>query len=289
MQKRFLTAGLSAAILAGALVSPLAVNDAQADIQQGDVQTAHAADTISSGQLAATLTRSASWQQNFIQQIAPLAQQYANYYGLYPSVMIAQAILESDWGRSTLAQAPNNNYFGIKGDYNGNKVNMPTKEWDGSKYITIDSYFRVYPDMAASFADNGNKLRNGLSWSPRYYSGTWRENTSSYRDATAWLQGRYATDKNYASKLNNLITTYNLDQYDGNNSADTNSSAHMVVRINKKPFAYIYNEKGQIVYLRALSFNTDWQSDETVTMSGEQFYQVSTYEFVRVSDVIRIK
>ena len=45
MQKKFLTAGLSAAILAGALVSPLAVKDAHADLQQGDVQTAHAADT----------------------------------------------------------------------------------------------------------------------------------------------------------------------------------------------------------------------------------------------------
>lgn len=289
MQKKFLTAGLSAAILAGALVSPLAVNNAQADIQQGDVQTAHAADTISSGQLAATLTRSASWQQNFIQQIAPLAQQYANYYGLYPSVMMAQAILESDWGRSTLAQAPNNNYFGIKGDYNGNKVNMPTKEWDGSKYITIDSYFRVYPDMAASFADNGNKLRNGLSWSPRYYSGTWRENTSSYRDATAWLQGRYATDKNYASKLNNLITTYNLDQYDSNATANTGDQSYTVVRISKQPYSIIYDEKGQMVLGRALGYGTDWRSGEIVTINGNQYYQVSTQEFIRVSDVIRIK
>lgn len=287
MQKKFLTAGLSAAILAGALVSPLAVKDAQADLQQGDVQTAHAADTINSGQLAATLTRSASWQQNFIQQIAPLAQQYANYYGLYPSVMMAQAILESDWGRSTLAQAPNNNYFGIKGDYNGNKVNMPTKEWDGSKYITIDSYFRVYPDMAASFADNGNKLRNGLSWSPSYYSGTWRENTSSYRDATAYLQGRYATDKDYASKLNNLITTYNLDQYDGNTNAG--DQTYTVVRITNRNCARIYDENGRLVLGRLLGYGTDWRSGDIVTINGNQYYQVSTQEFVRISDVIRIK
>lgn len=287
MQKKFLTAGLSVAILAGALVSSLAVKDVHADLQQGDVQTAHAADTINFGQLAATLTRSASWQQNFIQQIAPLAQQYANYYGLYPSVMMAQAILESDWGRSTLAQAPNNNYFGIKGDYNGNKVNIPTKEWDGSKYITIDSYFRVYPDIAASFADNGNKLRNGLSWSPSYYSGTWRENTSSYRDATAYLQGRYATDKDYASKLNNLITTYNLDQYDGNTNAG--DQTYTVVRITNKNFAPIYDENGRAVLGRFLGYGTDWRSGDIVTINGNQYYQVSTQEFVRISDVIRIK
>ena len=63
MQKKFLTAGLSATILAGALVSPLAVNNARADLQQGDVHTEHDADTINSGLLAARLTRSASWQQ----------------------------------------------------------------------------------------------------------------------------------------------------------------------------------------------------------------------------------
>lgn len=289
MQKKFLTAGLSATILAVALLTPLTANNAQASLDWGDAQTSHAADTIDSGQLAATLVRSASWQQNFIQQIVPFAKQYANYYGLYPSVMMAQSILESDWGRSTLAQSPNNNYFGIKGDYNGNKVNMPTKEWDGSKYITIDSYFRVYPNIAASFADNGNKLRNGLSWSSSYYSGTWRENTNSYRDATAYLQGRYATDKDYANKLNNLITNYNLDQYDTNNSVASNDPVHMVVRINKKPFAYIYNEKGQVVYIRALSFGTDWQSGKIATINGEQFYQVSTYEFVRAADVTLIK
>ncbi|HBA1104967.1 TPA: autolysin, partial [Enterococcus faecium] len=52
-----------------------------------------------------------------------------------------------------------------------------------------------------------------------YYSGAWKSNTRSYTEATAWLQGRYATDTSYASKLNNLIATYNLTQYDSGSSA----------------------------------------------------------------------
>ena len=61
----------------------------------------------------------ASSQQQFINQIAPHAQSVANANDLYASVMMAQAILESAWGQSTLAQAPNYNLFGIKGSYNG--------------------------------------------------------------------------------------------------------------------------------------------------------------------------
>ena len=60
-----------------------------------------------------------------------------------------------------------------------------------------------------------------------FYHGAWKTNTNSYRDATQWLQGRYATDTAYASKLNNLIETHNLTQYDtssGGGSNDNNNN-----------------------------------------------------------------
>lgn len=68
-------------------------------------------------------------QQAFIDSIASSAQSLANENDLYASVMIAQAIVESGWGKSTLSAAPNYNLFGIKGNYQGQSVTMPTSEY----------------------------------------------------------------------------------------------------------------------------------------------------------------
>jgi flagellum-specific peptidoglycan hydrolase FlgJ/LysM repeat protein len=154
-------------------------------------------------------------QQRFIQQVGPLAQQVASVNDLYASVMIAQAILESGWGQSTLTTQANN-MFGIKGSYNGQFVEMRTLEDDGKGNLyEIVAKFRKYPSLKESFEDNAHVLKTTSFVSGVYfYSGAWKSNTSSYRDATQWLQGRYATDTTYASKLNNLITTYNLTQFD---------------------------------------------------------------------------
>ena len=165
--------------------------------------------------------------QAFINQIASSAQTIANSNDLYASVMIAQAILESGWGNSALASSPNFNLFGIKGNYNGQSVAMKTLEDDGhGNYYEIIDYFRKYPSYHQSLEDYASVLRNGPSWNHNYYSGAWKSNTSSYRDATAYLQGRYATDTSYASKLNSVIAANNLTQYDtgggGNVTPDPN-------------------------------------------------------------------
>lgn len=151
----------------------------------------------------------------FISEIGSYASSVASANDLYASVMMAQAILESSWGSSGLASAPNYNLFGIKGNYNGQSVAMSTTEYLNGKWVTIVDNFRKYPSYAQSFADNAALLKNqSFSSGVYFYSGTWKSNTSSYRDATAWLTGRYATDPNYGTKLNNLIATYNLTQYD---------------------------------------------------------------------------
>ncbi len=157
----------------------------------------------------------ASSQQQFINQIAPHAQSVANANDLYASVMMAQAILESAWGQSTLAQAPNYNLFGIKGSYNGQTVYMNTLEFLNGQWVTKNEPFRRYPSFAESFMDNARTLRNvSFQSGVYYYAGAWKSNTTSYRDATAWLTGRYATDPNYATSLNRIIETYGLTQYD---------------------------------------------------------------------------
>lgn len=167
----------------------------------------------------------------FISQICGYATEVAAANDLYASVMMAQAILESGWGASTLTTTANN-MFGIKGSYNGQYVTMDTYEDDGSgNYYLISAKFRKYPSLKESFEDNAYVLRNtSFSSGNYYYSGAWKSNTTSYTQATAWLQGRYATDTSYASKLNNLISTYNLTQYDtGSSNAGSGNSNETIV------------------------------------------------------------
>lgn len=166
--------------------------------------------------------------QNFINIIAQQAKSVADANDLYVSVMIAQAIIESGWGSSTLSKAPNYNLFGIKGSYNGQTVYMSTLEYLNGQWVTKNEPFKKYPSFAESFADNAATLRNvSFQSGVYYYSGAWKSNTKSYRDATAWLTGRYATDPNYASKLNSTIEMYQLTRFDspatGNNNNQTNT------------------------------------------------------------------
>lgn len=154
-------------------------------------------------------------QEEFIKVIAPTATKIAQQYGLYASVMIAQATLESDAGNSELASAPNYNLFGMKGIYNGNSVLFPTQEDDGKGNLTtIHANFRKYPSYKASMTDYAELLKNGTSWNKSYYHDTFMSNTASYKDATKALTGKYATDSRYNIKLNALIQQYNLVQYD---------------------------------------------------------------------------
>ncbi|HLR92741.1 MAG TPA: LysM peptidoglycan-binding domain-containing protein, partial [Atopostipes sp.] len=150
----------------------------------------------------------------FINVIGNHANKIAKDNNLYASVMVAQAALESGFGSSTLSSAPNYNLFGIKGSYQGQSVTMRTREYGSSGWITIYADFKKYPSYYESLLDNAYLLRNGTTWNPNFYSGAWMENASSYREATAWLEGRYATDPTYATKLNNLIETYNLTRFD---------------------------------------------------------------------------
>lgn len=153
--------------------------------------------------------------QNFIDYIGDAARKLAYNNDLYASVMIAQAMIESGWGTSGLASAPNYNLFGIKGSYKGTAVNMPTQEDDGTGTLySINSDFKKYPSYKESLEDYVSLLRGGVSGNPQIYAGTWKSNTSSYKDATAYLTGKYATDTSYADKLNNIIEKYNLLRFD---------------------------------------------------------------------------
>lgn len=148
-------------------------------------------------------------QARFINRIASAAQQIGWEYDLYPSIIIAQAALESDWGCSMLGKAPNNNLFGVKGYFARQTVAQPTTEYDdqGHKFQVV-SNFRQYASEYEALRDYAQTLEAPL------YQGVHRQNTKDYRDATRALRGRYATDPEYDRKLNQLIDTYRLTKYD---------------------------------------------------------------------------
>ncbi|NRO36801.1 glucosaminidase domain-containing protein [Lactobacillus helveticus] len=154
-------------------------------------------------------------QTEFLNKAAKQAVKAAKKYGTYPSVMIAQAIVESGWGQSALA-VNSNNLFGMKASvWSGPTYSAKTREEgkDGKSYY-ITAAFRKYNSFEESFEDNGKKLRNGVTWQPLRYQGAWLENANTYAEATKALTGTYATDSKYDVALDSRITSHNLNQYD---------------------------------------------------------------------------
>ncbi|WP_086312991.1 hypothetical protein A5821_000565 [Enterococcus sp. 7F3_DIV0205] len=153
--------------------------------------------------------------KDFIQVIGKHAEKIAHDYHLYASIMIAQAILESGAGTSSLACDPYFNLFGIKGGYEGRSVVMKTQEDDGKgNLFSIESTFRRYPTYKESLEDYARLLNGGLIGNSDFYKGAFKSETKNYQEATAFLTGKYATDIHYAEKLNQLIEMYGLINYD---------------------------------------------------------------------------
>ena len=150
----------------------------------------------------------------FVNNIKDQAIEVCNKYGLYASVMIAQACLESAYGKSSLSSPPHYNLFGVKGSYKGHSVILPTWEVIKGKRVNVNAKFRSYPSYYESMEDQAKLLKNGLSWNKNFYRKTWIENARSYKDVTKALTGTYATDPNYNKKLNTIIEKYNLTKYD---------------------------------------------------------------------------
>lgn len=145
----------------------------------------------------------------FINSIGEDARSISEDNDLYASVMIAQAILESNHGTSELGSAPNYNLFGIKGNYKGSSATFQTWEDDGKgNTYKINAAFRKYPSYRESLEDYADILSKNL------YADARKSNTSSYQEATQALTGRYATDTSYNAKLNHLIKIYHLTDYD---------------------------------------------------------------------------
>lgn len=120
------------------------------------------------------------------------------------SLTLAQAILESNWGRS----APGFNLFGMKGEGPAGSTERRVVEYRGGRRRVTTAKFRAYPDFAGSLADHGRLLGEA-----RVY----RVAREGGEDPSAWargLVGVYATDPRYARKLVRVIGARGLERFD---------------------------------------------------------------------------
>ena len=146
----------------------------------------------------------------FIEQIADCVEKYAYVYGIeVHSPIIAQAILESGWGKSSLA-SKYHNYFGLKcgGAWKGKSVNMATKEeYKVGTLTNIRDNFRVYDSM-----EDGVKGYFDFINTRRY------ANLKGVRSPEEYVRrikaDGYATSSSYVDTLLKVIRDNNLTRFD---------------------------------------------------------------------------
>lgn len=156
-------------------------------------------------------SRTFSSESDFIDTIGTAAQRSQRTTGVPASVTVAQAILESDWGRSGLSRRANN-LFGIKalgGPGPAGTLTLPTWEYLNGQDVVVQAAFKAYYTLDESVDDHGRFFVRNRRYAPALAVAS---------DARAFARGiqeaGYATDPGYAAKLTRLMDRYNLYRFD---------------------------------------------------------------------------
>ena len=156
-------------------------------------------------------------QKAFIDRVGALAAEDMQKSGVLASLTIAQAILESGWGKSGLTVKANA-LFGIKAgtSWKGRVYSAKTQEcYDGVNFTTVTALFRAYDSWEESVADHSALLTGAARYKDVI-------GERDYKTACRAIKAAgYATDPQYADKLIRLIESYGLTAYDGAGQAVT--------------------------------------------------------------------
>ena len=140
-------------------------------------------------------------RQQYIDQYAEYAMEQMRRYGIPASVTLAQGIIESANGKSTLAETANN-HFGVKGTFNGAYV-VANDDKPNEK-------FKKYDNVGQSYEDHSKVLM-----ASRYQQYVSSLSPDDYKGWAAGIKkGGYATDSNYVSTIVGVIEGNNLQKYD---------------------------------------------------------------------------
>lgn len=159
-------------------------------------------------------------QKNFIEVVGAIASTDMKNSGVAASLTIAQAIIESAWGKSELTKT-GNALFGIKATSNwkGKTLKRKTTEYEDGKKVQVEAEFRAYATWEESVKDHSAFLKKY-----KRYAKVIGE--TDYKEAcNAVAAAGYATDPTYAKNLIELIETYKLYDYDTKNTETDNLEA----------------------------------------------------------------
>lgn len=150
--------------------------------------------------------------EEFVRRLHPYAEQAAKELGVEPKVILAQAALESGWGRSVIKNANGSNsfnLFNIKADksWQGKQAQVTTLEFDQGIAKKVNAGFRSYDSFAESFRDYVDFIKNN----PRY-SDALKKVGNAEQYMHELQRAGYATDPKYADKVMNI--------YQGNTMAE---------------------------------------------------------------------
>ena len=144
--------------------------------------------------------------QDFVDKLWPIAQKIGGEMGVEPKAIIAQAALETGWGKHIIHQSNgenSHNLFGIKADrrWVGEIAKVSTLEYKNGIAKKEIAPFRVYESYESSLKDYSHFVKE----SDRYKGAV--INGKSIKGYSEGLQsGGYATDPNYASKIQRIAS-----------------------------------------------------------------------------------
>jgi peptidoglycan hydrolase FlgJ len=145
---------------------------------------------------------------DFAARMMPYAEKVSARTGIPAIFMVAQAALESGWGRSELRYengAPSYNLFGIKasGNWAGRSVDAMTTEFIDGEFVKRVEKFRAYTSYAESFKDFTDLLRQNVR-----YAKVLRHLNDPISYSQAMGKSGYATDPDYGAKLQSVILSF---------------------------------------------------------------------------------
>lgn len=161
---------------------------------------------------SATKKQSVSYTQTeFIEEIAPTIQKVAASYGVRPSIIIAQAVLESNYGTNLLA-VKYHNLFAVQAQDGQTAIKLTYKSYFVNEWQTETGRFAVYKSWTAAIYDYFDLLQSGKLSDGAY--DILVSNTGYKKPAQSLQDMGFSTDPDYATKLIAIIEKNNLTAYD---------------------------------------------------------------------------
>lgn len=181
--------------------------DFMQSVQQERAQAASGLSNVEKTTAPSALSVVFASPDEFVDRLWPHAQQAGEKLGVNPKAVLAQAALETGWGKYPIAKEDGSasfNLFGIKADnrWDGDRAVVNTLEFRDGVAKREKAAFRAYDSFAQSFDD----YAQFLSSSERYKDALQSGNDASMF-AASLQSGGYATDPNYANKIDNILSS----------------------------------------------------------------------------------